>query len=313
MLETRLTGIGDVVERRVVVGHVANEGEIKSLVTSLFENGEIGVVREALVNGVVDGVRGGTRSPGGKKPDSPAVGATGLEHKAGSRSAAGVKVHRGPDSAGERMGVNEGARAEKTGLFAIVDQENHGMLQRRQTLQRASNLQNRRNSDGIIGDSGPGGNGVVMGREQNGRIIRGWCAESLTSLARRLNGRSQAGHDVVYGGAGAVTAAGKGCLHLGIITEHLEFVDDMVADGGIGGAAGGVWNIVAEYAPENVKSSQSGKFGCRSIGRLGPGRPGSLEGKEKDNSENGDAQRSLPNSAGCRLHQSSVQSFVGPC
>ena len=54
MLQACETHVGGIVQRRVVMHHVADVREIESLITRGFEDREVRIVRELLVNRVKD-------------------------------------------------------------------------------------------------------------------------------------------------------------------------------------------------------------------------------------------------------------------
>ena len=148
---------------RVVMNYIPDESEIKSLGTGGLENGEISVVRKALVDGVSDRVQGWMGSMALKEADGPFVGRPGLEHNAGARGPAGIEIDDGSDVMGPGMELDKSAGAKQATFFAIVDENDDGIFGPGQRFQRSSGFDDGSYPGTIVGNAWSCWYRIVMG------------------------------------------------------------------------------------------------------------------------------------------------------
>ncbi len=167
MLQCGGIGVSEIVAGCVVVDNVADVGEVESLISGGFEDGEIGVVRDLFVRGVENGAGDRMRGVLREETHGPFVGVTGFEHQARAGGAATVNVDDGADFFGPGMLIDEDASAEQAGFFAVVNEEDDGVARLRERFADARDFEDGGGAGAVVECAGTGGDGIVVRGQEN--------------------------------------------------------------------------------------------------------------------------------------------------
>ena len=266
MLEGAEVDVVEIVERRVVVNDAADIGEICALHAGGFEDGEVSIVGQLLVDGVADGIRGRKRKSAGEKADDPLIGGAGLKHPTGAGSAARVDIDVGADVLGPGVLIGKNVSAEKARFFAVVDEKDDRVARLGKSFQSAGNFKDGGDACAVVGSAGTGGDGVVVAGEKDGSA----------GLAA-----SETRDDVVDIGAVAGFVARKAGMNFRGVAVLREEGHDALADVVIGRAAGGMGRAVAENGLQDGTGAGTGKLIGGDGGGPGRGRLEAEPGKEQ--------------------------------
>ena len=193
LLQTAAVEFGGIVERRVIGLPVANECKIQSGEAVLLEDGHVRIVRQVLVN-LVSQRRAGYAGGGfGQFAYQFAILRAGFEHLRDAGVSSRFEIQHEAHIPGPGMLIHEGRRAQQAVFFAVGEQKDDVVLERRAGLERVQRFQQRGHSGTVVARAGSRGNGIVM-RHKHHR------AASAFRLRRERSGRSlQAGDNVLHG------------------------------------------------------------------------------------------------------------------
>ncbi len=214
----------------MVVDRTADVAEADAGQARALEDREVGVVRQQLVDFVVERARGRPRQRPCHHAGDPGIAATGLEEEARSVGAARFHIdHRGGPAQRGRIG-DEAFRSEECHLFRVGDQIDDRVAEVF-LAQRPGGLHERGDADAVVGDAGTGRNGVVV-RGQDQRIRPGITGDAC--------------NDVCHRRAGDIGAAGKRSLDGDVVAQLAETGGQAVADRIVSRGADGMRHIAAE-------------------------------------------------------------------
>ena len=209
----------EIISRGVVARLASDEGEVQPRQPASLVDGEVGVVREHLVDRVVDGVAGWLRHALREQVDDPSAPVAGLEHEARAGGPARLQVHHRPHFLRRWIARDERLRPEQVVLLAFVHQQEDGAFRRGPRLQRPRDLQSSRNARSVVARARAGGHRVIVHRQQH-------------PLARALTVEPR--DDVGHACADADRSAGKRFLGARLIAEPLQLRDDALPDARVG-------------------------------------------------------------------------------
>ncbi len=227
VLDGRRVEVGEVVSRGVVAHGAEGEREVHAREAGPLERGEIGVVRQEVVDG--GGDRGRHR-PGerGQGAGEPGRRAARVEQDGRAGRPARLEVHHRPHLSRGGVRVKERGGADERGLLAVGDEEQHRAGERRALGERAGDLEQRGDAGEVVRRAGPRADRVVVRDEQDRTASRRARAEAGEHVPderarpvdpaaeRPLDGGlelepAQAGHDGLHrrpAGVGADRARG---------------------------------------------------------------------------------------------------------
>ena len=168
MLHRPAVDVFQTVELSVIMRKAADVGEVHPLPARRFENGQIGAVRQALVNFVGERVGQGIRRGCCERPDQSPVLRARLEHDHRPAISTPFEIQGNLEILRPRMLGQEGTRAEQARLFGIGEEEDDIVEERVARRESARSFQQSRDADRIVVRARSGRDRIVMRQKQHG-------------------------------------------------------------------------------------------------------------------------------------------------